>query len=340
MGRVHKVSSVSGEDHVDARKSPVSRPVPDSSPDEVLEALQRAAGNAAVGQLLRSNAPGAAPTGGERLPPSLQAAAETRLGTDMSSVRVHRDADAAAYAAGLGAQAVTVGRHVYARDADPSTSAGRRTLLHELVHVAQSPSDVIEQPRALSARGSAAEVEARQIAASGLGAPAMKPVATAPAGIAHLKAVDEKEDVDETAAVSDPAQPKVTAEELLNPAVDPDASTGPEPGKSGENEGVVYEISIMQPLRATLSAVQEQDWEKALSILQTIGMPLMNYQNAYEKSDPLLHATLMSARGWLGMVYSQLNRRMDRDVWSDDQITKYFETEVVAEFQRIEGMLH
>jgi hypothetical protein len=65
---------------------------------------------------------------------------EPRLGRDLSHVRVHTDADAAASAQKVDALAYTVGPHIafapgrYA----PATSAGRRLLAHELVHVTQS----------------------------------------------------------------------------------------------------------------------------------------------------------------------------------------------------------
>lgn len=62
-----------------------------------------------------------------------------RLGRDLSAVRLHTDAKAAGLAAGLGAQAFTVGNDVFfARDGyRPGTREGRRLLAHELTHVTQ-----------------------------------------------------------------------------------------------------------------------------------------------------------------------------------------------------------
>jgi hypothetical protein len=64
---------------------------------------------------------------------------EASFGTDLSRVRVHDDAAAAASAADVDALAYTVGPHVvFARGRyAPETAAGRRLLAHELTHVVQ-----------------------------------------------------------------------------------------------------------------------------------------------------------------------------------------------------------
>jgi hypothetical protein len=66
---------------------------------------------------------------------------EPRLGADLREVRVHTDAEAAASAQLLGAQAYTVGQDVAfaAGKFSPETTAGRALLAHELVHVRQDP---------------------------------------------------------------------------------------------------------------------------------------------------------------------------------------------------------
>jgi hypothetical protein len=64
---------------------------------------------------------------------------ESRLGHDFSHVRVHANAEAAAAARAVHAQAFTVGREVVfaAGQYAPGTSAGRQLLAHELAHVVQ-----------------------------------------------------------------------------------------------------------------------------------------------------------------------------------------------------------
>ncbi len=84
-----------------------------------------------VGDVLRSS--------GRALDANVRTAAEARFAHDFSGVRVHTDARAAESARAVGARAYTVGAHlVFGAGAyDPSTSAGRRVLDHELTHVVQ-----------------------------------------------------------------------------------------------------------------------------------------------------------------------------------------------------------
>lgn len=65
---------------------------------------------------------------------------EPRLGVDLSDVRIHADADAAASAADLRARAYTVGSDVVFGKGQysPDTPRGRWLLAHELAHVAQA----------------------------------------------------------------------------------------------------------------------------------------------------------------------------------------------------------
>lgn len=67
---------------------------------------------------------------------------EPRFGRDLSQVRVHTGAVAAASAAALDAAAYTVGHALFfARDHyDPHSVAGKRLLAHELAHVIQQRS--------------------------------------------------------------------------------------------------------------------------------------------------------------------------------------------------------
>jgi hypothetical protein len=80
-----------------------------------------------------------------RVPPD--AAGVTRPGQDqrgaeLEGVRLHRDAGAAGLTEAVGAQAVTVGDHVYlSRHAPaPDSAEGQRLLAHELTHVLQQRS--------------------------------------------------------------------------------------------------------------------------------------------------------------------------------------------------------
>ncbi|MFK0182526.1 DUF4157 domain-containing protein [Streptomyces xanthochromogenes] len=124
-------------------------------------ALQAAAGNAAVVQMLRaaghpwaqeqhqhnagcghgaeasvvqrSAAHEVLRTSGRPLDDSTRAEMESRLGADFSDVRIHTDRAAQASAAEVGARAYTSGSHVVIGDG----GGDKRTLAHELTHVIQ-----------------------------------------------------------------------------------------------------------------------------------------------------------------------------------------------------------
>jgi hypothetical protein len=87
-------------------------------------------------------------SGGEPLSAGLRGFFEPRLGRDLSGVRIHHDADAAAAARAVEAEAFTVGQHVAfaARQWAPESTAGRRLLAHELVHTGQAGNAVRRQP--------------------------------------------------------------------------------------------------------------------------------------------------------------------------------------------------
>lgn len=76
---------------------------------------------------------------GQPLDKRVRGLLEPRFGHDFSQVRVHTDSQAAESAGAVGAAAYTVGQNVVfgAGQYDPKSSAGRRLLAHELVHVVQ-----------------------------------------------------------------------------------------------------------------------------------------------------------------------------------------------------------
>jgi len=77
--------------------------------------------------------------GGRPLPESLRHFFESRLGRNLSRVRVHADEPAAELAQRTGAQAFTVGSDIMfgAGRYAPHTDSGRHLLAHELVHLAR-----------------------------------------------------------------------------------------------------------------------------------------------------------------------------------------------------------
>ncbi|WP_345783244.1 DUF4157 domain-containing protein [Actinomycetospora termitidis] len=112
--------------------------------------LQRAAGNASVSGMVEEerspvldvvNSGGGAP-----LDSATRTDMETRLGHDFSDVRVHTGSDAHESAKSVQAHAYTVGSNiVFQRDRyDPSSTAGRTMLAHELTHVMQQRSGPVD----------------------------------------------------------------------------------------------------------------------------------------------------------------------------------------------------
>ncbi|PSL43682.1 uncharacterized protein DUF4157 [Saccharothrix carnea] len=161
--RDHRVPGRVGERAV-RRAVPPGRARP-ADPAEPLSAasvlaLQRTVGNAAVARSLagrdvdvQRRAVGVRPevdvqrravddvlrSAGRPLDDGVKADMESRLGADFSAVRVHTDAKAHAAAESVRAKAFTSGSHVVfaQRQFDPASTAGRRMLAHELVHVVQ-----------------------------------------------------------------------------------------------------------------------------------------------------------------------------------------------------------
>ncbi len=117
--------------------------------DGVLK-LQRTAGNASVTELLseESESPVTsflAASRGDALDGETRSGMEAALGADFSDVRVHRGGAAAQSAASVQARAYTVGQDVVlGGDVDTSSSAGQRTLAHELTHVVQQRSGPVD----------------------------------------------------------------------------------------------------------------------------------------------------------------------------------------------------
>jgi len=104
--------------------------------------LQRAAGNAAVAELLdQDHSPvlDVVGKGGKPLDEDTKSFMEGRMGSDFSDVRVHTDAKASESARAVQAHAYTVGTDiVFDSDTyDPGSEKGKRMLAHELTHVGQ-----------------------------------------------------------------------------------------------------------------------------------------------------------------------------------------------------------
>ena len=113
-------------------------------------ALQRSAGNAGVGAMLEEERSPVHDVvgsgGGSPLAPDVRLDMEGRLGADFGDVRVHTDDKAHESAKAVHAHAYTVGSDVVFQRGgyDPSSTAGRTTLAHELTHVVQQRSGPVD----------------------------------------------------------------------------------------------------------------------------------------------------------------------------------------------------
>jgi len=211
---LHKVATNRAPAAGRARAMPAARATARRTPPNGGAAIrwQRTFGNQAV---LRAAAPRPSAGGvpplvhevlrspGRRLDPRAQNDLGARLGGDVSDVRVHTGADAAASATALGATAYTVGRDIVfgAETFAPDTREGRRLLAHELTHAmdrepgsAPPGTDVV-----LGSRHDDAEQAAANVASAGVdgrpgpaaaragrpvGGPAVLRRAEAPPGVA------------------------------------------------------------------------------------------------------------------------------------------------------------
>lgn len=111
-------------------------------------ALQRTAGNAAVvqAQAAGSSVRAALAQPGRPLDAGFRREAEDHLGADLSSVRVHDDASAAASAEAVQANAYTSGDHVVfgPGQLDTHSASGRNRLVHELAHAVQQREGTVD----------------------------------------------------------------------------------------------------------------------------------------------------------------------------------------------------
>jgi Domain of unknown function (DUF4157) len=116
--------------------------------------------------------------GGQPLPTALRERLEQPLGQTLHAVRLHTDAQAAAQAGELGAQAFTVGPHIAFGTGryQPGTTAGAELLAHELAHAVQQSARL---PGARAPAGTGHEAQADAAAGAALRgdpAPRLHPV--------------------------------------------------------------------------------------------------------------------------------------------------------------------
>ena len=150
---------------------------------------------------------------GRPLDPETRAWSERLLNADLGSVSVHDGPRATAAADALGARAFTVGDAVvFGGDVgDAGTQEGRRTLLHELVHVVQGGGARAQRPVSVLPPSSPAESEASDLSgrslASAVEVSAVGPVRHARTGAAETVACQPKAGAGSTPATTAAGDP-------------------------------------------------------------------------------------------------------------------------------------
>ncbi len=114
--------------------------------------LQRTAGNQATVQFLGDTEEDSpvldvvGKGGGTPMDKALRSQMESSLGHDFGDVRVHTDHAASESAKAVGAQAYTVGNEIVFGSGkyDPASTAGQKTIAHELTHVVQQKAGPVD----------------------------------------------------------------------------------------------------------------------------------------------------------------------------------------------------
>jgi hypothetical protein len=101
--------------------------------------MRKASGAAGAGQVPKGS--------GSPLAPDVKTKMESKLGADLSSVRVHTGGDSAKAATDFGARAFTVGSDVHfnAGQFAPGSKEGDKLLAHELTHVVQGQKSGVQR---------------------------------------------------------------------------------------------------------------------------------------------------------------------------------------------------
>ena len=139
-----------------AHKPEVTKPAEKTSDGgkvSPLASLQQTVGNRAVQRLIAqrkgdgafalddetANRISSARGGGKALDPGMQESMGQSTGHDFSGVRVHTSSEADALSKQLHARAFTTGQDIFFREGtyNPSSSAGKKLIAHELTHVVQ-----------------------------------------------------------------------------------------------------------------------------------------------------------------------------------------------------------
>ena len=123
--------------------------------------------------------------GGQPLDLATRNEMESRFGHDFDDVRLHTDSGAAEAARAVRARAFTIGRDIYFGDGklDPSSEQGRKLIAHELTHVVQQSSGVVDPAGAEIVSDAGFEREADKAAETVVAGKSFQVGGSSPAGV-------------------------------------------------------------------------------------------------------------------------------------------------------------
>lgn len=160
--------------------------------------------------------------GGRPLDDPVRQDMETRLGADLSDVRIHADARGDELSHSVQADAFTTGADVFFRSGSysPDSSAGRQLLAHELTHVVQQTSGAVAAESRVSHPDDPHEQEASAVADAVAASPAPPVPAPAPGSPSAASLLAQRqptapdlEDDDDLTVARQAAEPELELDE-------------------------------------------------------------------------------------------------------------------------------
>lgn len=193
----------------------------------------------------------AEPSSGEPLPEEPRARLEQAMGTDLSTVRIHRSADSARAAEVLGANAYTIGQDIHfgAGKYDPASVSGQRLIAHEVAHTVQQRG-AAQMPMAelgVSEPGEPHEIEAERFA-DGFTEGRQGRVSGVVAGVVS-RAVVQRDKANDGAASSSTGKPATDGSSFKGAAT---------PTDMGATSGDKDEDAVREQMKRRLVAAQSK----------------------------------------------------------------------------------
>lgn len=353
MSRIHD-DGAEGAAGTHSIRPAAQRTSGDTTKASLLEQMQQTAGNAAVSRLLDpgvANRIEASLGGGRPLDRHEKAAGGSAATDEAMSARVHDDSASAELAASLRARAFTIGRDIFlgGGGVDPTTDDGRRTLSHELAHVAQAPAGQPPRARSISRRVDRAEREAASRASRTTAAAGARSHETVESGMVHRLPVatdDEQKEILATAPV--PAAPNVGTESVGPTAAGtalPDTpgsapvptSAGATPAAGGQPAGTpaaanpalmaLFDVTVIGKIANAQAALKEQpiDAARAYASMGEASEAVEALAFSYRTSDPLLWEGLIAIFNNMVAVRAALGPKVGK-AFSDARIAENVDT--------------